>query len=64
LARKLIQEYEVDREELGLNEVEFGYVVAELLGHYPVDKKCQNCLQKTRSNIADFYDFIDCDKDK
>jgi len=46
-----------------LNEIEFSYLVAKLVGKYNKDKNCQHCFKKTRTNIEDFYDYLDCDKD-
>jgi len=40
-------------------------MIAELIGKYEdtSDEECEHCLEKTRDNIDDFFEFVDCDKD-
>lgn len=58
-----MEQFEVDQKDRGLRRKEFGYMIGILLGTYPVDRECKFCLVETRKNIADFYEFVDCDKD-
>jgi hypothetical protein len=51
LAKRCIEKYEFDQKDKGLDKAEFSYMVAELIGKYPVEKPCDKCLQKTRESI-------------
>lgn len=38
-------------------------MIAELVSGYRVSKTCDYCFKKTRENIVDFFEYLDCDKD-
>jgi len=46
LAERVVDNYEVDQKGEGLNKVEFGYMIAELIGKYEdnSDEECEHCL--------------------
>jgi len=63
LAQKAMDLYESDQGEKGIDRVEFGYMVAKMIGKYNLNQDCGFCLKATRENIDDFYEYVDCDRD-
>ena len=48
----------------GLDDKEFVYMMINLVSDYPLDLECTNCLQKTRVELASFFDYVDCSGDQ